>query len=258
MQLQENYWKMDLKRAFGSWKWGVCILTVSLSFFLGTDDISVGVGMLDMVCYAFFGGMMWLAFVPCVFVYGDCLLADHERRFYLPAILRGEQRRYLRSKFWVCFLSAALTMCLGFVVFCMLAGLCLPFYLAEGSYYVACEGVFGELLRAGHYPIYFILVGLQYGLLAGLLAIVAMYVSMWYANRLLVFAVPVFLYYLLEHATWRLAPPFQFTYIFAAVEGNRLGNTVLSFGWSVLVTIVVLGVFYLLMKKKMRMWLENG
>lgn len=253
---------MDLKRAFFTWKWPACIAVVTLAFFWGVGGTNMGgVGMLELLGYAFTGGMVWLAFVPCTFVYGDCLCEDHERKFFRLAILQGGKRSYLFSKLLVCFFSALVTMCLGFLAFCLIASIGRPLYssllASPSSYEILCKHVFGEVLQAGYYPIYYMMVGLLYGMLAGILAVAAMCVSMWYPNRLLVFSMPVFLFYGMDKLTGYFSPPFCFTSIFVAISGNWWDNTLLSFGWTVLVTVIVVAGICFIMNRRIRMWLEH-
>lgn len=263
MSLNDNYLKMDMKRAFCTYKWPICTAGVALVFFWGVSSIGrmSEAGVLELIVHAFSNEMLWLAFVPCVLLYGDCLCSDYERKFFQPAILRGGRRKYLLSKLLVCFFSALLVMGLGFLVFVIAVSVGRPLYLTISSpstYDNLCRSVFGEVLQAGYYPVYFALVGLQYGLLAGVLAVAAMCVSMWQTNRLLVFSVPVFLFYMISRLTFYLPAQFQLVDIFNAVSENCWDNTLLSFGWVILITSVTLACLYLLMDRKMRMWMEHG
>lgn len=261
MFFKKHYLKMDLYRAFFSWKCPLCILTVALCFYWGGKSNTVSYipeGVLEMLSKAFFGGMTWLALVPCVFVYGDCLCEDYERKFFRTAIQRGNSKAYLNSKFVCCFLSAYTTMCLGFLLSCFFAGLFQPFFTSEYTYDCLCQTLFGSLLRDGNGVLYEIAIGLLYSLQAGILAVASMALSMWYPNRLLVYAMPVFLFYVIDALTGRLPPPFQVLYIFNAMEGSRLGSPLLSVGWALLVTLLFSCALYFMMYQKIRKWIENG
>lgn len=261
MFFEKNYMKMDMYRAFFNWKWPFCIILAAFCFFwggkIGTPS-HIEIGVLEMISSAFFGGMMWLAFIPCVFVYGDCLCEDYERKFYRMAIQRGNLHKYIFSKFICGFFCACSTMFLGFLLFCFYAGFFHPFYSMKYTYDSLCLTLFGSLLHSGYHIFYYILLGLLYSLLAGILVTASMALSMWYPNRLLVYALPVFLFYIIESATGTLTAPFQFLHIFEAVTGNCWNNTFLSVGWVLLNTFLSCCMIYFSMYLRIRMWIENG
>lgn len=239
-----NFWKMDVQRAFFSWRWVLSVVGVFLAFcFCSVDMYYSETALMDIVDNIFWGRMVMLTIPFCTFAFGDCLCSDCEKKFYRLLYIRGDRRRYLRSKTMVCFVAAAGAMLVGFLLFCFVLSFQFPVMIKEADYsYIYMQG-YGVFLKSGRYGLYFFLVGMQFGLLAGILSTAAMALSAFIVNRLLVFAAPLFIYYFMINLfTWvgDDKPYLQMHLIFKACHSNPWVNDWLNLGWVILISFLFL------------------
>ena len=116
-------------------------------------------------------------------------------------MIRGNLRLYVISKVIVISLSAVFTMMMGMLLFVLVLRMNFPWIdLAEGTFETLAEyGSFRLFLENGNYIVYFIFCGIQYGLLAAVLAVAAALFSLLYHDALFVLSVPLIVRYLIQY-----------------------------------------------------------
>lgn len=238
------YWKMDCVRAFVSWKWLLSVLGVFSAFvFCSMDMLYSETGIMDIVDSVFWERMVMLTIPFCTFSFGDGLCGDCEKKFYRLLYIRGNKEKYLRSKIVSCFGSACGAMTVGFLLYCFVLSFKFPVTVSGADYSYSYMQSYGYLLQTKHYFLYFLMLGFQFGLLAGGLSTAGMAFSAYISNRLLVFATPLFLYYFLINLFAKAGterPYMQLHVIFKACHSKPWGNDWLCFGWVMLVTLIFL------------------
>lgn len=246
--IKVNYWRMDLSRTFGSWRWVLSVFGVVFAFALcGGSGMQYSAGsVLDIVDSIFWGRLLMLTIPFCTFAFGDGLCADCEKKFYRLLYIRGDRKKYLRAKITVGFLSACAAMTVGFFLYCLALSFRFPMMIDGRDYSGFYMESYGQLLQNGCYFPYLLLVGLQFGLLAGILTTAGMAFSAFVSNRLLVFATPLFLYYFLINVFAEIGderPYLQMHLLFKALYIKPWDSDLLSFGWVVLITLVFVLLF---------------
>ncbi|MDO4273537.1 MAG: hypothetical protein Q4D16_07705 [Eubacteriales bacterium] len=241
---KSSYWKMDRIRAFGSWKWILSVFGVFLAFiFCSTDMFNSEAGIIDIVDSVFWGRMVMLTIPFCTFSFGDGLCADCEKKYYRLLYIRGNTKKYLRSKIITCFAAACGAMTVGFLLFCFVLSFKFPVTLRGADYNYYYMQSYGHLLQTKQYFFYLFMIGFQFGLLAGILTAAGMAFSAFITNRLLVFSTPLFLYYFMINIFARIGeekPYLQLHIIFKVCYSKPWENDWLCFGWVVLVTLIFL------------------
>lgn len=238
------YWKMDCIRAFASWKWILSVVGIFLAFsFCGMDMYHSETGIIDIVGSVFWGRMVMLTIPFCTFSFGDGLCADCEKKYYRLLYIRGDTKKYLRSKIVACFLTACSAMIVGFLLFCFVLSLKFPISISGGDYNYYYIQSYGYLLQTKQYFFYLFMLGFQFGLLAGILSTAGMAFSAFISNRLLVFATPLFLYYFMINIFAGVGEDkayLQLHLIFKACHSKPWENDWMCFGWVILITLIFL------------------
>ena len=107
------------------------------------------------------------------FPFSGCFCEDFENKYAYLQVERGNPKVYAISKTITIMLVAELTMMFGVMLYVSLLHLRLPWFDAEDA---ICQsavtlGGFRGIISNGHYLLYFALFGLQYGIMAGVLAL---------------------------------------------------------------------------------------
>ena len=112
-------------------------------------------------------------------------------------MIRGNLRSYVFSKMLVIFISSVLAMGIGITCFAVCCAVSMR-WLDEGTgEYILQFGGYRYFLEHGHYLLWFLLYGIQWGMLAGILSMAATFCSLFLTNKMLVYSVPVLLYQIL-------------------------------------------------------------
>ncbi len=117
-------------------------------------------------------------------VFGNCFIEDFKNKYIYQIILReGNIFFYTVSKtFWI-FVSAMLSVAFGILLFTCICKIGHP-WIDEFTEDFSVTP-FGKLYQDGHYMTYLFLAGLQFGILAGMMAMVGSLVSLFIKNKLL-------------------------------------------------------------------------
>lgn len=262
MKERTHYFLMDIWRCICSGKTVVGVVGVFLALLLASGN-QVGVTVFDYYTGALYGVPFLLAMSFCAFSYADCFCDDFETKYINAVLIRGGLKRYAFSKVMVTLISSAVTMVLGSLIYVLILHVRFPWNDRNGSIYMtlADSGGFRYFLSNGHYMIYFVLVALQLGLLAGMLSVFASYISLYISNKLLVMSVPLIGYYLFYYYVSALAGDakwLKIKIVFDATYGIKVcDNDLLAFLYAVFIALVVVGVLTLAIYRKIRRKLER-
>ena len=156
-------------------------------------------------------------------------------------------------------LVSALTMMLGMLLYVSLLHIQLPWIQEEEA---ICQsalslGGFRWILERKWYFLYFAFFGFQYGILAGILALLAAFISLFVNNKLLTLSVPFIGFYFISYYSRALfgnVEKINLIYIFNATY-NIWNHDGCSFGYAVLVGAIFFVIFerliYMKLKRKM-------
>ena len=255
-----NYLKVDLIRAMWSWKFLIGILGVCLVMYIASlEGIASDTNVTYVVWLIVYGMLFMISLVFSAFPFAGCFCEDFEQKFAYSQIERGNMKSYAIAKVIAIMLVTSITMMLGMVLYVSLLHIKLPWFSEEDA---ICQsaltlGGFRAILQKEWYYLYFALFGLQYGILAGFLALLAAYVSLYITNKLLVLSVPFMSFYFISYYSRALFGDLEkinLIYIFNATF-NIWDNDIFSFGYAVLVGLIfmiILGsLIFAKLKRKM-------
>ncbi|MBO5237326.1 MAG: hypothetical protein J6B50_00925 [Lachnospiraceae bacterium] len=192
-----NYLHVDLRRAFLSWRFlaSVCLILFLFYFTTIQHGDMCAVYMVSLLPAGGIGGMiLWSA---AVLPYGTVYIDEKEYGYIKNVLIRGTKQSYLTSKIITVFLSSFVAMFLGFGCFIILKSLSNSFLDSTTQ---------EELVRMnfGNGYCFVIEAGIRISLLAGVLSVIALYVSLFTKKRMLVWAMPVVFVYLEDMVVYRL------------------------------------------------------
>ena len=242
-----DYLRVDLPRAFLSWRFPAGAAGVALTMYVASlEGIAGDISVTYMVWLIVYGMPFLMCLVFSAFPYSGCFCEDFENKYAWPQIERGGLKQYAFSKTVTVMLSAAGAMTAGVVLYVSILHTGLPWFDAEDA---VCQsavtlGGFRGVISGGHYLLYFALFGLQFGILSGILALLAAYVSLFINSRLLTLAVPFMSFYLISYYSGAVSggnERMNLSYIFNATY-NLWDNDIASFAYAVLVGAILSGV----------------
>lgn len=184
----------DFRRALLSIRFPIGVLGVAFALFYSlyrmSDITSVYTAYIDALYFIPFA----LALMFCAFPFSGSLIEDIEYKYIQLLAMRGSLKKYTVSKVVLIYMSSVAVMILGTVLFAGLAHLQVPWELKDEYLYM---DIFTEVLwKNGCHVLFFAAHSFFIGLLAGNLALLAAYVSLFWQEKLLVIALPFFIYYL--------------------------------------------------------------
>lgn len=196
-----NYLRMDFNRSIFSWQFVIGIFgVVGVMFFAILDDIELNISIVYVCALVLQGVPVMLSYIFCAFPYASCFCEDKENKYFNLEVIRGKLSFYTCSKVIVIFLTAIITMTLGLLIFVTILHTFLPWITVENSVSQTLLTVGGlhKILQNDHYYLYYLLSGIQQGILAGILSLFGSYLSLFIRNKLLIWSVPVIGYYFFE------------------------------------------------------------
>lgn len=195
MSLQrQNFLYGDLRRALLSIRFPVGVLGVAFALFYSlyrmSNILSVYAAYIDALYFIPFA----FALLFCAFPFSESLIEDIEHKYIQLLVMRGSLKKYTLSKVILIYMSAIVVMILGTLLFTILAHLQAPWELKDEYLYT---DIFTKIFwKNGFHLLFFASHSFFIGLLAGNLALLAAYVSLFWQEKLLVVAFPFLAYYL--------------------------------------------------------------
>lgn len=190
-----RYLSTDISRVICRKETYLSILGITLAMFFSVgnaDDFTESVTYMFLLAASGVGFI--LVFVFSAIPYGMAYSDELENQYIRYLVSRGSLKKYVASKTIVIFVSSILAVGMGGVFFALLCSLKLPWM--DGYTMDSLKGTCGYvwLLEQKKYLLWYAICGIQWGILSGCLSLAAAYVSLFISNRLLVLAIPAFLY----------------------------------------------------------------
>lgn len=241
-----RYLLTELRRTFCSFRFLVGVMGVVFSQFFSIYKVS---GMQTSVYMTFICALYFIPYIMslifCAMPYAQSLCEDMEYGYLQQILLRKDLKAYTALRIVTIYLSAAAAMAAGTFIFVMLVHIRLP--------WVSVTDHFGNDLLAeiffkrNLYIVYFIVHAFFSGILAGFLALLAAYASLFWRSKLFVLSMPFmtycFLIYYLRHI-FKNIPQLDIGVMFNPAY-NVWNNKTLSIIWPVVMgaaLLVILGV----------------
>ena len=251
-----SYLRVDCVRVFSSWRFLVGIIGVCAVMYLASyEGIDTSTNVVYVVWLIVYGMPFMISLVFSAFPFSCCFCEDVEQKYAYWQVARGNLTSYAISKIIVVFLSAAITTMMGMLLYVSILRFQIP-WIEEND--AICQsaltlGGFRSILQSGMYYLYFALFGLQFGMLSGLLSVLAAAVSLFINNRLLTLSVPFMGFYLLSYYGGALIDydKFNLISIYNATY-NLWSNDLISFLYA-----IGFSVFGLLMMGGLIVWKLN-
>lgn len=202
--LNVHFLSSDLKRLFKGYALYVSIIGVAVSLFFSLERIGlVNDDVLSTYNFATNMSGMMIAYVFCAFPYATSLCEDMEYHYIRYGIARGSLKKYVLSKISVIYVTSILVMVLGSILFLLLCRTQGPWVNSDSDSFkdAMMGGLFGGLIKTGHYALYCVCSALRLGLLAGVFSALAAFLSLFITNKVMVLVLPVLVYQVLLENT---------------------------------------------------------
>lgn len=244
------YIKSDFKRAFSLKRFLIGSFGVMLIMFFSiyhmTDITSVYTAYTDAIYFIPF--MMAMTF--CAIPFGGSINEDVEYQYISFMLIRGSAKKYVVSKVIMIYISAIFTMLMG--VFCF--SILIKYQVSWGGTDIAEDALLNILGGSTCGLLYFMIHAVYMGLLAANLVLLSAFVSIFWANKLLIISLPFMAYYLLIYYSMEIFPEFpqlNIKYMFNP-SFNTWNNEVLSFIFPFLFSGIVAGGLGICMYRQVR------
>lgn len=251
-----KYIKLDIRRWVTCRNFYIGIVGVMLACWFSSYKMS-GYDVWNMFTYISWQSTYTLIYAAASISYASCFLEDSENKFWNVCILRGGQKEYVRAKVFVSFISAVLTVTVGMLLFCCIWHIKNPWIsgVEQDLELVKEIDCFGFLMKKETIFVYFICCSFFRGLLAGILALIATFMSLYIKNYLFILTVPIILYYfLVNYLTTGLGlPDMANICLIFDPEGGIFENSVTQIPYAFTLCIVMVILLERLMERKIHL-----
>ena len=198
MRKNGGYLRADVKRSLVSMKLITAILlTVAVLLLATLEGIALNTDVYYIFSLVMYGMPAMIVLICAAIPYADSFCEDIEKRYIYQQAIRGDIKMYVSARVLSIFLSAVITVSLGLLIYVILLSTGLEWIDKEELQTNLTEknNALGFLLRQGWYILYYFCYGIWYGILGGILALWASYLSLHISNRMLTLAAPMIIYY---------------------------------------------------------------
>lgn len=257
MKYFRRYFRTDGQRLIRNYAWFVSVIGVMFSLFFSLET-SGFYNESTIGTYVFATNMTGfiLTFVFCAFPYAAVFAEELEHKYIRYGMIRGNLKSYVISKIVVIYISSVVTMVWGTLLFVLLCHTQIAWIspeplAAEMELQMYASGCYGSLAENGHYLAYCMMHALHWGLLAGMLSVMAAFFSVYISNRVLVLILPAVFYRMLLILNIKKHNIRIFDPIHGSVFGCDWKNLLLVLGLSVVPSALLTIGIYKSLKKKM-------
>lgn len=256
-----KYVRMDIYRAFFSWRVLIATVLIALALWFGFIDVFINDNVLTTFGNIAKNISFLLVFIFCAYAYSSCFSEDFENSSYRYSIIRGNTRKYVLSKIITICLITTVTMILGVLIFVVSLKFFVPWIpkLQSKNYsqysFLISYGKFSWLLANNHFILYYTCLALCMGLYASMLSLISAWVSLYISNKMLVLTIPVIVFYIIDILS-KIFHSFVINDIFI-YQGYTISNTAATFIIIVLITILVTTLIYFAMLHKVKRRISN-
>ena len=241
----------ELKRGFLNWKFITSVLAVLALmivytvvqpyFFEGYESMNV----FEIFYGVIYGLPIQISLILAAIPYTCSLCDDLEYRYIFSILTRETTFTFIIKRFLVIFLTAWMVMICAICLYVMIIHSVMPWYdgVIGGEYdmlIVEAGGWYDQIMKKNEF-LFFLVFALQYGMLSGVLALIAANISIVCPNRLLTLSAPFLVIYILNDLSsinsmaggrldlWQI---YNILY-------NVMKNDKISFFYSIIFTIIV-------------------
>lgn len=245
-------------RCFKGYRFILGILGVIGVFMLSLLDYKTEIRVINVFVDSFQTITFLIAIMFCSLPYAASLCEDLENNYYRPELTRHKLGIMILSKAVVIFFSAVLTMFIGSLIFAFLLGIRYKWDILEG--YADFLVDISDMIKNNQLVLYVAVMAYKIGTLYGVLALLSTAISLFVKNKLIVYAAPAIIWYLIVDLSGKFPnkPMYLDIYIIFSLYDNVWNNEWLTLLWSNLVAIILalfLTVFIYIRFKRM---IANG
>lgn len=178
--------KTDFKRLFGNIHFALAIIGMTvftLLCFLSGEDMGLDLSVLYYAVNGTLGHMYLLVFPLAFLTFGSVFIEDMENSYFIQQIEHQSLIEYVLSKSIVVYLSSICSVILSFFAASCLLGIVKPWKPDDSIMYLA-DTCWGNLFRDGIVLLYDLAMGIQFGLLGGLLSMIGLLFSVIVKDRI--------------------------------------------------------------------------
>lgn len=250
--------RLDARRAFLSPLFFICIAAVVLVSCWGiSSEIRSATPEYGSVIYLYHYDFSLLLLVIAAVPYCTSFCSDFNNQFIRSHIIRTGFWSYSISKCIVCYLSAFLSYFIGAILFLLLLRTRYPVFLAfSDEQYLTLP--MGYLLKEGHYWGYLLVKVISRAAYIGFFSVLALVTTTYITNVFVAVSSSIIWYYFLVNLFSVIRPP-KMLYLYTLLNGNLdLGNTFLSVGYTIGLSLILTALLILLFKRKVKERMANG
>lgn len=238
-----KYWLLDMKRAFLSWKFlGGIVGTFMVLEFAALETKQWQISVLNSFCLVKYSMPFLLTLIFTTLVFGQCFCEDIDYHYIRLLIIRGNLKSYVISKIITIMLSSIVTITVAILLFVFILRINCPWISLEETTYEALiqTGSFRYFLLNHNFFIYYLFCGIQYGLWAGVMSIIAALFSLMYRDPLFVLSIPLIIWYCIQYygAAVFESDMLNLDLIYD-ISYNIWNNDVLSFLYACFVSVIL-------------------
>lgn len=239
-----NYFKIDAERMLFSLRFWVAVLFVPCILLAGIlEDVSLESDVCGIVAIVMYSIPSVLILLCGSFAFADSFCEDIEHKYMMQQILRGGIKQYVAARLINIFLGAMAVTALGLLLYACILRIWFPWNGVSDIYEDwLVAGRFTGLLSHQHYVLYFLMYGIQYGALVGILALWSAYISLFAPNRMLVWSFPVIGFYFFDNLYSTLFPGNAAISLLFTLSFNAFKND-----WMEMVVIVSISLVHIIL-----------
>lgn len=238
--MKTHYFAMDLKRLFYTKKLFFSIIVMIVTLFFSLEKISnIHTSVMYIFVKAASSVGFILCFTICAYPYGTSIADDVTDSYIRYSIIRGGIIKYTVAKSLWIVLSSVIVMVSGCALFVVINSIFLP-WQDKNMYVFYCETTSLTVLFNSDLDIIsYVIFGIQYGLLAGILSLLSGYISLYITNKMLVLAIPALIYQTIrEISSIKNIPPLlNPAGVFSPLAGIS-NNSIFNLLWAFLYALI--------------------
>ena len=226
-------------RCFKGYKFILGILGVIGVFMFSILDYGNEIRVIHVFVDSFLSITFLIAIMFCSLPYASSLCEDLENNYYRPELARHKLSVMILSKVIVIFFSAVLTMFIGSLIFTFLLGTRYEWGMLEG--YADFLVDISDMIKNDQLVLYVAVTAYKIGTLYGLLALLSTAISLFVKNKLIVYAAPAIIWYLIVDLSGKFPdkPLYLDIYSIFSPYDNVWNNEWMTLLWSNLVVFIL-------------------
>lgn len=254
-----SYLKSDIRRCVNGkefWIGNLCCFLIL--YFSGSDYVKYA-GSVWVILNIVVGTMPFLLLLSFAsMTYSDCFCADRENKYIQQMLIRGDLWPYVVAKTIVIQVSTMLTLLLSTVIYVLYMRIQWPLF-SETEKKELDLYLYTSMSDMPY--LYIMAEFLKFAILAGVLGILAAYISLYIQNRLLLLTVPLMVYYYAMNYTGRLKGDFlrfRIEFVYTPFFGSFIwDHAYQSYLWAAALAAILAVILNIAIIKKIRKDLEK-